>query len=201
MNIVFNKFAELLDQRLMRNVLMTEDSMRYTFFASMLANSIKPDDVILEYPHPAIPRALIDTWIQSETSQPIAIEFKYDRGIPCGKNQPKTQKAGAVFHDIDRLRLTQHAIGATCFLVYVTTTEMMVYFKNPTNGHSTFFNLQPGKTLEIKSEYFSTKPMTFMRKVGEKFEANVTNVMSRELAANHALRIYEVVSPGSAGSR
>jgi hypothetical protein len=44
--------------------------------------------------------ALVDTWIPVLGT---ALEFKYDRDIPSGRNTPHTQKAGTIFHDFFRL--------------------------------------------------------------------------------------------------
>ena len=127
MGEIFSNFAKLLDTRLKVGVLTTEDSVRYTFFASALHNNISPDAVILEFPHPAIPRAQIDTWMPDFHGVTVAIEFKYDREPPGGKNQPKTQKAGSVFEDLRRLLLVSMSTDAVCYFVYVTTEEMNVY--------------------------------------------------------------------------
>ena len=105
MDPIFADFAKLLESRFKVDVLTTEDSVRYTLFASVLHNNINPDAVILEFPHPVIPRAQIDTWMPDFHGAAVAIEFKYDREPPGRKHQPKTQKAGAVFEDLRRLLL------------------------------------------------------------------------------------------------
>ena len=85
MDIVFTDFTNLLETRFNGNVLTTEDSVRYTLFASMLHNNISPNAVILEFPHPEIPRAQIDTWMSDFHGKSVAIEFKYDREPPGGR--------------------------------------------------------------------------------------------------------------------
>ena len=192
MKAIFSQFADLLDIRFCKKVFTSEDAIRYTMFASMLNQGIPPDCLSLEQPHPTLHSAEIDTWLQVDDQKPIAFEFKYDRDIPSGKNQPKTQKAGKVFNDLYRLHLVNANVGATCYFVYVTTTEMAVYFANPNNGHKALFELPPGKSIEIKSNYFSGKPLTFRKNIGGEFEARIKGVLSRSLAANHSLRIYEV---------
>ena len=189
MTTIFTDFARLLETRFNRAVPTTEDSVRYTLFAAMLRNDIEPDAVILEFPHPVIARAQVDTWMPAFRGIDVAIEFKYDRDPPGGKNQPKTQKAGAVFADLRRLRLLSDR--AVCYFVYVTTKEMDVYFRNPRNGHKELYELLPGKSVEIRSSYFSDKPRTFKTAVRGAFEAMVTGVLKQRFGS-HSLRVYNV---------
>ena len=192
MKTIFSQFANLLDVRFRKEIYTSEDAIRYTMFASMLHQSIPPDSLSFEHPHPTLHGKKIDTWLQIDDKKPIAIEFKYDRVIPSGRNQPRTQKAGSVFHDLYRLLLVNTSIGATCYFVYVTTEEMATYFANPSNGHNAFFELLPDHSIEIQSDYFSGKPQTFRKRLGNEFEARIKGVLSRSLAADHSLRIYEV---------
>ena len=192
MDIIFTDFAKLLETRFNGGVLTTEDSVRYTLFASMLHNNINPNAVILEFPHPEIPRAQIDTWMPDFHGKSVAIEFKYDRKPPGGKNPPKTQKAGSAFRDLRRLQLVNTKTDAVCYFIYVTTEEMNVYFKNPNNGHEVLYELMPGNSVEIEKNYFSGKPRTFMNELQEEFEANVTSVLKLSLSGGHHLRIYNI---------
>lgn len=192
MQSIFTTFADLIRERIEAGTPTTEDSVRYTFFAALLENGVAAKDVVLEYPHPAIARAEVDTWLPSYQGVAVAIEFKYDRDPPGGKNQPRTQKAGSVFRDLRRLSLTAAETKAKSYFVYLTTAEMAIYFRNPNNGHHGLFGLRPGETTTIKNSYFEGKPNTFMATLGEKFEATLTTVMSRSLPAGYELRIYEV---------
>jgi len=192
MRQAFEEFSRLLELRLASKVPTTEDSVRYTLFAAMLSNGIAAEEVVLEYPHPAIERGKIDTWLPNYQGRPVSIEFKYDRDPPGGKNQPKTQKAGSVFRDMHRQLLTCKETSADCYFVYVTTKEMAVYFNNPNNGYQSIFGLQPDQQFEIGHDYFSGKPMTFMTSLGGEFEARIFCIMSRSLPQNHELRIYKV---------
>jgi hypothetical protein len=192
MDKVFRDFGTLLAQRFADNVQTTEDSVRYTFFAAMLKNGIRPGQVVLEYPHPAIPGAEVDTWFEAENGEAVALEFKYHRDPPSGKNQPKTMKAGDVFKDLDRLRRLNALTKATCYLVYVTTREMAVYFKNPKNGCADMFALKPGATLSLEAAWFVNRPATFMSSVGLAFEAELTGAYTRDLSDDYCVRIVGV---------
>lgn len=191
---VFEEFGRLLEERFRRGVVTTEDSVRYTFFAALLKSGVAPEQVVLEYPHPAIDRAKIDTWLPTYKDGSIAIEFKYDRDPPGGKNQPKTQKAGAVFKDLRRQALVAKAIGVRSYFVYVTTEEMAVYFRNPQNGHSRLWGLENGSDMLVDENYLSDKPQTFLGVLGGSFEAKVTGVFHSDLSSGNYLRAYEVES-------
>lgn len=192
MKIIFEAFASLLDERIAARTHTTEDSVRYTLFAALLENGSCAKDVVLEYPHPAIPRAQIDTWIPSYGGRSVAIEFKYDRDPPSGKNQPKTQRAGGVFRDLSRLVLTVQVTNTRAYFVYLTTAEMAVYFRNAENGHSEFFALSNGRDLTVSRSYFEDKPETFRKAAGEPFEATISGVLTRSLPDGFELRIYQV---------
>ena len=190
---IFEEFGKLLDERFKRDVITTEDSVRYTFFAALLKAGVRPHQVVLEYPHPAIDRAKVDTWLPSYKEGSIAFEFKYDRDPPGGKHQPKTQKAGYVFKDLHRQLHVAKGIGVRSYFIYVTSEEMAVYFRNPNNGHSDFWALGTEEKLYIDEQYFSNKPQTFLNVLGGAFQANVVGVFSRTLSGDNYLRAYEVI--------
>ncbi|MBW1716821.1 MAG: hypothetical protein JRH08_15300 [Deltaproteobacteria bacterium] len=199
---IFEKFGELLNERFRRGVVTTEDSVRYTFFAALLDAGVTPHEVVLEYPHPAIYGAKIDTWLPSYKDRSIALEFKYDRDLPGGKNQPKTQKAGYIFKDLHRQVLVAKEIGVRSFFVYVTSEEMAVYFRNPDNGYAEFWGLQNGKEIDIDNHYLSNKPKTFLNTLGGMFQAKVMGIFNRTLSGGNYLRVYEVMpSERQSGSR
>jgi hypothetical protein len=188
---VMEEFTQLLEKRLALRVLTTEDSVRYTLFAALLANGVSPEQTVMEYPHPSLPGAEIDTVIlsASQTLQ-MAIEFKYDRTIPSKENQPRSQKAGAVFGDLVRLL----KIPSPClrYFVYATDGELARYFASPRNGLSGFFGLAKGATLVLEEKYFSGQSRTFHESMGNwPCRAVVYGVASEQLPQDHHLRVYE----------
>jgi hypothetical protein len=99
---VFEDFSALLTRRFDRRVPTTEDSIRYTFFAALMNTGFQPEQVVIEFKHPSIPGAEIDTVIVADNRLPaVALEFKYDR--VANSTSPKPQKAGALFADLSRL--------------------------------------------------------------------------------------------------
>ncbi|MDE0509208.1 MAG: hypothetical protein OXI17_11305 [Gammaproteobacteria bacterium] len=197
MRKIFEEFADLLDKRLEEKVPTTEDSVRYTLFASMLQNKIDPNEIELEHPHPMIDGAQIDTWLRDFGGNPVGIEFKYDRPAQ-GTSKAiinKTERAGAVFEDLRRLQLlTSSERPVECYLVYVTSEEMNKYFNSQRNCHVGFYCLSPGYSFDIESIYFKDRPDSFLKKIKGAFEARVTGVLSRDISREHYLRVYRVCS-------
>jgi hypothetical protein len=191
-NTVFENFVNMLTQRFEAEVRTTEDSVRYTYFAALLEHGIRPEHVILEYPHPEILNAEIDTWIQISPQAPIALEFKYHRNPPNARHQAKTMNAGSLFRDIGRLRQLNAATNATCYFVYVTTREMAVYFMNSANGWGNFFSLIPESEMLIEAAWFENRPLTFKRKLGEPFNVRLTSVYSHNFPSDRYVRVFRI---------
>jgi hypothetical protein len=180
--------------RLERKVYTTEDSVRYTFFAALLAKSgIEPHDIVLEYPHPTIPGAEIDAFLTSFHGRPTAIEFKYDREIPSGAAVPRPQNAGELFKDIARLSRFIATPEPRRMLVYCTDSIMATYLGNPANGHAAFFNLQKGKRVKIDSSYLAPKPATFKKALRFELLAELECTWSEVLPHECQLRVYDVL--------
>ncbi len=117
------EFSEILGKRFSKKIHTTEDSIRYIFFHSMMSKmKYGPNDIMLEYPHPAIRRARIDTFIHQNSTYPAtALEFKFHRAYHGKTMAPIPQHAESLFKDIFRLvRLQKIMPGTDCYLVYVT---------------------------------------------------------------------------------
>jgi hypothetical protein len=193
LHATLERFSDLLSVRLNKGVFTTEDSVRHTFFTAPLQQSgLNSEDVVLEYSHPSINGAKIDTWIPSFDGGGLAIEFKYDRDIPSGKNTPRTQKAGKVFHDL--YRLGQIKDGTRRLFIYLTGPEMALYFSNPGNGLIEFFSLTQGRTFPIDSAFMSGKSSTFATSVSKAPDVVVAGLYGCSLPGKHELRAYEVRS-------
>lgn len=197
MNIedVFPKFGEFLDERFTKQVFTTEDSIRYTFFYCLTQYfSLKHTEIILEYPHPKIKGAEIDTFIKTDSGNSQVFEFKYDRSIPSERNIPKTQKAGKLFSDIFRLSLYKQAFPeARCFFIYVTDREMAVYFRNNDNNLVDFFDKINENTLAIDESYIKKHPNTFVKNAGNIIPTKIKLVTKMDFKSNNYLRVYEIV--------
>lgn len=183
-------FAELLERRLQLRIFTTEDAVRYTFFIALIkALGLKPEDIILEYDHSAIARAKIDTWIPLYAGIAHAIEFKYDRPIPSQRNAPLTQKAGQVLKDIFRLAQAYSADKIDAVFIYLATREMAGYFSNQLPN---FFNLKPGASLAIDSNYLDSHAATLRSAAGAVVPCTVDALLSRSWPSQHELRAWAV---------
>ncbi len=195
MNNIFTIFANLLEDRLTLGVYTTEDSVRYTFFQALTqTGNYQHTDIVLEYPHPNIDRAQIDTLLNAKgPTSSVALEFKYDRRNPSDTNQNRTQRAGAVFKDLFRLAKVPGQTAQKKFFIYLTDDEMAGYFNNPKNGFSRLFALRSGEIFVIDANLISLRAKTF-REVVETYQMNCTAIGSfrRDLSHDHSLRIIEI---------
>lgn len=193
MEKVYLFFKELLRTRIDSGVTTTEDSIRYTFyFAFTEVTGVKPQEIILEYPHSAIPKAHIDTYMPNPQHGPLAIEFKYDREIPAGNAIPRPQKAGELFKDMVRLKLFEPDNRVTKLLIYVTDPIMANYFRKEINGHREFFTLPVGGIMRIAEAYLQDKPKTFIKALGNFRPFDLTCVWNSQLPEGNELKIYKI---------
>jgi hypothetical protein len=191
---VFKYFGSALNERLERNVPTTEDSVRYTFFYAILQeNSVSHTDIVLEYPHPALSGAEIDTLIGLNTAWATALEFKFDRGNPGGTNQNRTQRAAAVLNDIFRLARVPSNIAARKFFIYVTDIEMASYFSNPVNRLCEFYGVCGDIRFALGQSLLNGAPKTLAGGIERLLiDCQVAGIFSMELARKHAIRVFEV---------
>lgn len=195
MKEVLEEFSSLLEIRLHNNVYTTEDSVRYTFFIALLKKAnIAPHEVILECPHPKISRAEIDTYVPSTAERAgLVVELKYDRQLPSGRNQKRTENAGKLFNEIFRLTQFDTDPNATLLVIYFTDKEMANYLRNPTNGLVDFFELQVGEVLIIDDNYISTKSATFRGVIGGSINREIKAIWSEKMPNQHEVRVYEIL--------
>lgn len=176
-------------------MITTEDSVRYTFFYCLTAHwNVDPSDIVLEYPHPRISGAAVDTYVMPRNAQlGVAFEFKFDRRIPSGRNLPRPQKAGKVFADIFRLATFNTGNDVQLFFVYVTDDEMAAYLQNPSNQLADFFGMVPGQQLVIDRRYIVKHSTTFVNAVGNNIiDCDVICRLNRKLSSSFWLRVYEI---------
>ncbi len=193
MEDILADFAGVIRRRLENRSYTTEDSVRYSFFVALLAHSsLEPHEVVLEYPHPQIAGAKIDTFLPSFDGRPTAIEFKYDREIPSGAAVPRPQNAGELFSDISRLARFVATPEPRRLLVYCTDSIMVKYLQNPANGHASFFNLGKNQRMTVDSSYLSSKPATFLKALGSQLSVELECRWSEALPNEHHLRVYGV---------
>lgn len=150
-SVLFTDFTSELQKR---TYYLTEDSVRYIFFACMLKQDDSLDNYILELPYdlstvgtpihihispglasPSIPKhnpqQELDMYYHDKANnESWCIEIKFHRN-PLKKSAfAHTDAAGRIFNDIKRLQLIQHLPGHTIrrLFVYVTDDEMHNYY-------------------------------------------------------------------------
>ncbi|KAA8787112.1 hypothetical protein ABIE27_003360 [Paenibacillus sp. 4624] len=160
MDYIIEKFSSLLNERLLYNdIRTTEDTIRYTFFASLiLTEHIKPHEIILEYPHPGIINKEVDAYIPSvKEKQGIIVEIKYDSNTLALTNSSRTMKAGKIVNDLFRLAHFNIDPHAKKWMIYVTDEEMNGYFSNIKNGLNDFYSLSLRERLKIDKATYLAK--------------------------------------------
>lgn len=188
-----SEFADLLETRLAQSVFTTEDSIRYTFFVALMRSlGLSPHQIILEQPHPRIARAEIDTFIPALENRGLAVEFKYDRPIPSGRNLPRSQKEGSLAHVIFRLARFEADDLTDGLFVYLTSKEMAGYLANPQNGLADLFNADERSTVAIDEEYLGSRSQTLRGAAGPVVCCEATALLKRALAGEHELRVFDV---------
>jgi hypothetical protein len=195
---VFAEFGRLLGERLSLEGVTTEDTIRYTLYMALTSTGrLKHTDLTLEYPHPALTGAKVDTIINAAAGRKsVALEFKYDRANPSGSNQNRTQRAAKVLNDLFRLVKVPAEIAPEKYFVYVTDAEMAGYFRNPDNRLHMLFELAEGVEHAFCPGSFEGFSPTLTKMVGT-LASNcvVARVFAAELPKNHCIRIFRVSAP------
>jgi hypothetical protein len=140
----YERFASNINDRIASCQHLTEDSVRYAFFHALLqATKIQQHEIVLERPHPKFPGKEIDTYIgPSKERLEAFFEFKFHRASKS--TSPKPQKAGSLFKDISRLASLADST-CSCFVIYLTCSEMATYFKTNESNYSSFWQCETGR--------------------------------------------------------
>lgn len=194
--VVFKSFCNLLSNRLNKNILTTEDSIRYTFFHSLVTKGgYKPNDIILEHPykHFKFKDNKLDLYVISKNKkQSLAFEFKYHRG----DSGAYTSKAGELFWDIAKLA-NFNAKGR--YIIYITDNKMKEYLSNPRNKLNDLFSLSINDNLTIDRKYIENHSKTlvsWIKSEGTYYikKCQITSTFQSNLPKKHHLRIYRIKS-------
>jgi hypothetical protein len=197
MNNIFNQFCNLLKTRFKTDIITTEDSIRYTFFAALLKNGLEPHQVVQELPHPKIRNKEIDTFIPNYNNK-CYIEFKYDRQNNKDVTQNKTDRAGKFINDLLRLSIINE--GQKIF-VYLTDEGMNTYFSNKNNDFEFIYHSEKGTRISIAKEFLENRPESSKKQFNYLLELFNKNVIVKLLFVSEIesvdnnklfLKIYEV---------
>lgn len=180
MNIsdIFDQFCNYL---LNRTGIMTEDNIRYYWFASMLRQDPILNNFTLEQPYSdnpiqvnGLPNEELDL-LYNSSDEIFCFEIKFHKG-PKQTTKAKTSAAGDLFNDLQRLQLIPTAInGKTThrLFLYVTDDIMRNYFisgqqHNPFFGQqlNDFYNAQVNNPINVD---FTGAPKTFLDSANKSF--------------------------------
>ena len=186
-------FVTSLGTRLELGVHTTEDAVRYTFFANLLAQlECGPERLVLEFPHPNIPRALIDAWIMPAAEEPAcALEFKFHRRPAEARNRPRTMLAGSILSDLFKLARIGAGGKVRRVFVYVYGREMHTYYSNIANGMAALIDM-PRSGFMLSPAFMAGKSPTFTSAAGTVQECRLAPLLSTEVHGTFRLRAFEV---------
>ncbi len=180
---VFNDFCTELSKR---TGFLSEDNIRFYWFASMLKQDSDLNHYSLEEPYISLADKELDL-VYEDNNEILAIEIKFHRN-PSKIPFPHPNSAGTIFDDIQRLPLWKRA-GAKktirYFFLYVTDEEMHKYLSNPAPAQNPiyrgelrkFYDSLIGKkvgTLNFGLVGVSDTPKSFFDKACESCIANVS---------------------------
>jgi hypothetical protein len=189
--------SKLINERLFEGSYMSEDNIRYSLYSALIQRgNVFHTEISLEYPHPSIKRAQIDTYINGDSyPHGVAIEFKYDRSNPGGTNQNRTQRAGAFLADIFRLSLVPNTLAKTKYFVYLTDGEMHSYFCNPNNSLNKLYQLPNNVGFSLDDTLLSKLAKSATSRIGNLLNPCMAKgYYKNSLERNHELRVYSIRS-------
>jgi hypothetical protein len=157
---LLRELGEGLDNRIMREIPTTEDTVRYYFFLRLMEAGIQSESMILERPHPN--PQLTQKEIDLSVIHPEGMwdfEVKYHRPIPSGHNRPFTQLRGQVVSDLYKLALSD---GKQRYLLYITDPEMAAHWERQMGMLIQATRAQP---VRLTNEWLVGQPRTLRNAV------------------------------------
>ncbi|RKW46535.1 MAG: hypothetical protein D8B41_03175 [Porphyromonas sp.] len=159
-----------------RTNIMTEDNIRYYWFASMLTQDKELNNYTLEYPYINEPELIgkeLDLLYKGPQAH-LCFEMKFHRNSK-DTAYPQTDAAGAIFSDINRLPFFQTGDDSKAgqeiirYFLYVTDATMDSYLSQTKSlseyreGLQKFYTANIGESFSII--YPEDTPITFFKKL------------------------------------
>ena len=178
---VFENFCNELKAR---TGFLSEDNIRFYWFASMLKQDNNLNNYSLEEPYISLADKELDLMYE-DNKEILAIEIKFHRNS-TNVAFPHPNSAGAIFDDIQRLPSWTNHSGKPVryFFLYVTDIEMHKYLSSaPALNHNyrdnlrVFYSSPKGKvnTLSFGGVGVSDTPKSFYENACESCSANVSS--------------------------
>jgi hypothetical protein len=187
----YEKFALFLSKRISSGQHLTEDSVRYAFFAALLESTdLEQHEIVLELPHPQFRGKEIDTYVSRGPDRPETfLEFKFHRA--SNSTSPKPQKAGSLFKDFARLASVT-APDSQCLVIYLTCPEMATYFTANAPAYSGFWSTRAGERFHFDQAFTAKTTPTFRKVSGDSVAATISVEYDSRIGGGYELRVFRV---------
>ena len=192
---VLDRFAELLMVGMRRQASMSEDGIRYCLFTSIREKAgVGEGEIVIEHRHPKIKGAKLDCFLPASPTHGAAVwELKYDRAIPSGGSQPRSNKAGSLLNDFFRLAAFDEPEDVERVVIYLTDPEMASYLRNPRSGLDALFDLGAGTELRIDANFLASRAPSVRNKIKvPALPCYAVGKFAAGLPARNELRLWEV---------
>lgn len=217
-----NKTVTYINDRLVNGLYMTEDTIRYVLFYSLMEsiNFPNPNVITLEKKYSAFNSANVNRFINKPDKCELdtyfedykeidAIEVKYNRNN-SKVTYDETAQLGHLFNDINRLICLD---DVDRYLFYVTDSEMDKYLKNGRNTPKEikdFYTLPKNRTIslydclmsKINVDHFKTTAYKSINNNNNLFDEyandfcieSLIDYSNCKLVNNHYLRVYKIIN-------
>lgn len=193
MNIqdIFNQFCADLKNR---RGIMTEDNIRYYWFAAMLKQDDDLNHYTLEYPYLKLTPGILqneelDLLYNNNSTDYFCFEMKFHRNATQASSSAKTSAAGDLFNDLQRLQQIAKP-EARRFFLYVTDPIMYDYLsKNDDNRKDldyskllmNFCALKVARSKKLDFINAPKTPSTFRNRANKSLNTNKLPVIQKLL--------------------
>lgn len=211
-------FEDFCGELVKRTNLLTEDNIRYYWFAQMLNQDNVLDHYCLEAPYStwipqnqSMQRKQLDMYYDGGNEDVHFVEMKFYRKVK-GSSLTMTEDAGKLINDMYRLNTILSSLGRRLFL-FVTDDCMENYLclntRTSNSGNLPFrhhlkeiLTLQQDQTIDVSFENKPDTPATFVKRA--KLEVNLSTKLKVKMlehkdslktasSLNLHIRLYEIL--------
>ncbi len=200
----FQIFSGNFSKRLQRYPVkdITEDCLRYDFFAALLESGYSADSCVLElsHPHPSFNGREIDLVTYNNDSLPeFVLEMKYFKEIPS-KKQDTTQYMAKLVVDLIKLKFASE-LGGSLYFVMATDHVMKNYISNKSNSFSKLFEEPLNTVFPISPSNKSSRNSHFNKNIAKDINLElfplsnsieIERVFEEQLVNGNAIYIFKV---------
>ncbi len=204
-------FKQFCDDLQNRSGIMTEDNIRYYWFATMLRQDKDLNHYTLEEPYQTLSGKEMDLHYQDNNDE-LYFEIKFHRNNGQS-DYHHTFAAGEIFDDLQRLKSIKISRPQShCYFLYVTDDIMHNYFTNNQkntnvtyrNNLKCFYDVAKNSNINLKFDPNDT-PKTFMERALKSLSrntvqplpplylSNITMCFTEDIISKNChVRLYEI---------